>query len=107
MLASDVAAVPIAGGTDLLVHWPVRGEARERTYVICPLDPLKAVALDGGRGGARGLTTYWDVIQTSARGGVSAARGCRPPGGGDSDQARGTWREHRQRLACRDGVPVP
>ncbi len=30
-LANDGTAVPIAGGTDLLVHWPVRVEAHERT----------------------------------------------------------------------------
>src|SRR3989475_7223896 len=42
LLASDGAAVPIAGGTDLLVHWPVRVEAHERTYVdLSRLDSLR------------------------------------------------------------------
>ena len=44
-LASDDAAIPIAGGTDLLVHWPVHVEAHERTYVdLSRLDPLKRLS---------------------------------------------------------------
>ncbi|MGH7548717.1 MAG: FAD binding domain-containing protein, partial [Gemmatimonadales bacterium] len=45
LLASDGGAVPIAGGTDLLVHWPVHLEAHERTYVdlsrLADLKPLR------------------------------------------------------------------
>ena len=32
MLASDGAAIPMAGGTDLLVHWPVHVEAHEHLF---------------------------------------------------------------------------
>src|SRR5437773_2368075 len=42
MLASDGAAIPVAGGTDLLVHWPVHIAAHERSYVdLSRLDSLK------------------------------------------------------------------
>ena len=54
MLASDGAAVPIAGGTDLLVHWPVRVEAHERTYVdLSRLDSLRPLRWTGPRRCAR------------------------------------------------------
>ncbi len=64
MLASDGAAVPIAGGTDLLVHWPVRVEAHERAYVdLSRLDSLKPLRWAADEVMLGGLTTYWDVIR--------------------------------------------
>src|SRR5437763_1684883 len=64
LLASDGAAIPIAGGTDLLVHWPIRGEAHDRTYVdLSRLDPLKALGWTADELMLGGLTTYWDVIR--------------------------------------------
>ncbi len=66
MLASDGAAVPIAGGTDLLVHWPVRVEAPERTYVdLSRPDSLSPLRLTAGELLLGGLTTYWDVIRNA------------------------------------------
>jgi len=62
-LASDATAVPMAGGTDLLVHWPVRVEAHERTYVdLSRLDSLKPLRWTEDELILGGLTTYWDVI---------------------------------------------
>src|SRR2546429_4023451 len=62
LLASDGAAVPIAGGTDLLVHWPVRVEAHERTYVdLSRLDSLRPLRWTADELLLGGLTTYWDV----------------------------------------------
>src|SRR5947207_15486181 len=64
LLASDGAAVPIAGGTDLLVHWPVRVEAHERTYVdLSRLDSLRPLRWTADELLLGGLTTYWDVIR--------------------------------------------
>ena len=58
-LASDGAAIPIAGGTDLLVHWPVHVEAHERTYVdLSRLDPLKPLGWTADELMLGGLTTY-------------------------------------------------
>src|SRR5881398_2884426 len=62
MLASDGAAIPIAGGTDLLVHWPVRVDAHDRTYVdLSRLDALKPLSWTTDELVLGGLTTYWDV----------------------------------------------
>jgi len=93
LLASDGAAIPIAGGTDLLVHWPIRGEAHDRTYVdLSRLDPLKALGWTADELMLGGLTTYWDVIRDGrAREEfpllVHAARQV----GAIQIQARGTW----------------
>src|SRR6059058_1000864 len=64
MLASDGAAIPIAGATDLLVHWPVRVDAHDRTYVdLSRLDALKQLSWTTDELVLGGLTTYWDVIR--------------------------------------------
>src|SRR5881409_4400052 len=109
MLASDGAAVPIAGGTDLLVHWPVRVEAHERTYVdLSRLDSLKPLRWAADEVMLGGLTTYWDVIRDDrARQEfpllVDAARQV----GANQIQARGTWAGNIVNASpAADGVPV-
>src|SRR6184192_3451801 len=58
------AAVPMAGGTDLLVHWPVRIEAHDRTYVdLSRLEDLKPLTWKANELVLGALTTYWDVIR--------------------------------------------
>src|SRR5438046_2269864 len=87
------AAVPIAGGTDLLVHWPVRVEAHERTYVdLSRLDSLRPLRWTADELLLGGLTTYWDVIRDDRASQefpllVDAARQV----GAIQIQARGTW----------------
>src|SRR5213594_279318 len=109
MLASDGAAVPIAGGTDLLVHWPVRVEAHERTYVdLSRLESLKPLSWAADEVMLGGLTTYWDVIRDDrARQEfpllVDAARQV----GAIQIQARGTWAGNIVNASpAADGVPV-
>ncbi len=109
MLASDGAAVPIAGGTDLLVHWPVHLEAHERSYVdLSRLDSLKPLRWTADELLLGGLTTYWDVIQDErAREEfpllVHAARQV----GAIQIQARGTWAGNIVNASpAADGVPV-
>ncbi len=69
LLAGDGAAIPVAGGTDLLVHWPVRVEAHDRTYVdLSRLEDLKPPRWSDRELVLGGLTTYWDVIQDEWRG---------------------------------------
>ncbi|HYR98312.1 MAG TPA: FAD binding domain-containing protein, partial [Gemmatimonadales bacterium] len=109
MLASDGAAVPIAGGTDLLVHWPVRVEAHERTYVdLSRLDSLRPLRWTADELLLGGLTTYWDVIRDAlARAEfpllVNAARQV----GAIQIQARGTWAGNIVNASpAADGVPV-
>jgi CO/xanthine dehydrogenase FAD-binding subunit len=33
LLASHDGAIPVAGGTDLFVHWPIRAEDHGRTFI--------------------------------------------------------------------------
>src|SRR3989441_11016818 len=93
MLASDGAAVPIAGGTDLLVHWPVRVEVHERTYVdLSRLDSLKPLHWTEDELMLGGLTTYWDVIlDARARAELPLLVDAARQVGAIQIQARGTW----------------
>src|SRR5438046_5956277 len=109
LLASDGAAVPIAGGTDLLVHWPVRVEAHERTYVdLSRLDSLRPLRWTADELLLGGLTTYWDVIRDDRASQefpllVAAARQV----GAVQIQARGTWAGNIVNASpAADGVPV-
>lgn len=108
-LAHDAAAVPMAGGTDLLVHWPVRIDAHDRTYVdLSRLDDLKPLTWKADELVLGGLTTYWDVIRDARVGRefpllVEAARQV----GAIQIQARGTWAGNIVNASpAADGVPV-
>ena len=109
LLAGDGAAIPVAGGTDLLVHWPVRVEAHDRTYVdLSRLEDLKPLRWSDRELVLGGLTTYWDVIQDERIGRefpllVRAARQV----GAIQIQARGTWAGNIVNASpAADGVPV-
>src|SRR2546422_11727921 len=109
MLASDGAAIPIAGGTDLLVNWPVRVDAHDRTYLdLSRLDTLKPLSWTADELTLGALTTYWDVIRDEHAGEafpllVAAARQV----GAIQIQARGTWAGNIVHASpAADGVPV-
>ena len=109
LLAGDGAAIPVAGGTDLLVHWPVRVEAHDRTYVdLSRLEDLKPPRWSDRELVLGGLTTYWDVIRDERIGRefpllVRAARQV----GAIQIQARGTWAGNIVNASpAADGVPV-
>jgi CO/xanthine dehydrogenase FAD-binding subunit len=109
LLSRDGAAIPIAGGTDLLVHWPERVEARDRTYVdLSRLDALKGLSWTADELALGGLTTYWDVIRDARVRDefpllVDAARQV----GAIQIQARGTWAGNIVNASpAADGVPV-
>ncbi|MFG0251498.1 MAG: FAD binding domain-containing protein [Phycisphaerales bacterium JB038] len=93
LLAGQPDAVPIAGGTDLLVHWPVRFAALEQTYLdLSALAPLRGVRWTDETLVLGALTTYWDLITDPAVAAsfpllVQAARSI----GSIQIQARGTW----------------
>ena len=105
----SAAPVPVAGGTDLLVNWPLRLAERERTYLdlskLAELKPLRwtADALVLG-----GLTTYWDVLSDRRVWEefpllVAAARQV----GAVQIQSRGTWAGNIVNASpAADGVPV-
>jgi len=109
LLASEGTVIPIAGGTDLLVHWPVRVEAHDRTYVdLSRLEALKPLRWAADALMLGGLTTYWNVIRDErAREEfpllVDAARQV----GAIQIQARGTWAGNIVNASpAADGVPV-
>ena len=108
-LASDATAVPMAGGTDLLVHWPVRLEAHERTYVdLSRLDSLKPLRWTEDELILGGLTTYWDVIlDPRARAELPLLVDAARQVGAIQIQARGTWAGNIVNASpAADGVPV-
>src|SRR5438445_7454098 len=108
-LASDATAVPMAGGTDLLVHWPVRVEEHERTYVdLSRLDSLKPLRWTEDALVLGGLTTYWDVIQDArAREELPLLVDAARQVGAIQIQARGTWAGNIVNASpAADGVPV-
>lgn len=109
LAAANGAAVPIAGGTDLLVHWPVRVEAHDRSYVdLSRLDALKRVHWSGEELVLGGLTTYWDTILDRRVWDefpllIAAARQV----GAIQIQARGTWAGNIVNASpAADGVPA-
>ena len=109
LLAEHPDAVPMAGGTDLLVHWPAHVERHDRSYLdlsgIADLRPHRwtrdALVLGG-------LTTYWDVIADPHAASefpvlVAAAREI----GAVQIQTRGTWAGNIVNGSpAADGVPA-
>lgn len=109
-LAPDVGgAIPMAGGTDLLVHWPVNLDAHGGTYVdLWQLDALKSMRWSDTELVLGGLTTYWNVIAdprawTEFPLLIAAARQV----GAVQIQTRGTWSGNIVNASpAADGVPA-
>ncbi len=109
LLSQNGGAVPIAGGTDLMVHWHVRPEAHQHTFVdLSRLEALKPLSWTADMLVLGGLTTYWDVIRDERTREefpllVDAARQV----GAIQIQARGTWAGNIVNASpAADGVPV-
>jgi len=109
MLADEPDAVPLAGGTDLLVHWPAHHEARDSTYVdLGRVSELHQHRWTDDGLILGGMTTYWDLIRdprttTDLPMLVDAARQV----GAVQIQARGTWAGNiANGSPAADGVPV-
>ncbi len=109
MLAVEEDLIPMAGGTDLLVHWPEHLEARERGYLdLSGVESLRGMEWSDAFLTLGALTTYWEVV-TDARVGrefrlmVEAARQV----GAIQIQSRGTWAGNiANGSPAADGVPV-
>lgn len=108
-LLAAADAVPVAGGTDLLVQWPTRFPEHDRTYLdLSPLRDLASVRWEDGELVLGGLATYWDVIRDARAARelpllVQAARQI----GAIQIQARGTWAGNIVNASpAADGVPV-
>lgn len=102
-------AVPIAGATDLLVHWPLRQAEHDKTYLdLSALAELRSMmwTTDALRLGA--LTTFWDVLNDPQVTRdlpllIDAARQV----GAVQIQSRGTWAGNiANGSPAADGVPV-
>lgn len=110
MLATaDGHGVPVAGGTDLLVHWPARAADDATVYVdLSGVAELKPHRWSADALILNGLTTYWDIIRDErARAEfpllVAAARQV----GAVQIQARGTWAGNIVNASpAADGVPA-
>ncbi|MFW6083800.1 MAG: FAD binding domain-containing protein [Gemmatimonadota bacterium] len=109
MLADEPEMIPLAGGTDLLVHWPDRHEFRDRTY----LDLGRVAEFREHRWTEDALvigatTTYWDLIRDPRTIEelpllVEAGRLV----GAVQIQSRGTWAGNIVNASpAADGVPV-
>ena len=106
---ADDPLVPLAGGTDLLVHWPVRPEARDRDYLdLTPLGELRGVRWSEAALELGALASYWDVIVDPRAVQefpvlVASARQV----GAIQIQSRGTWAGNIVNGSpAADGVPV-
>lgn len=109
LLAAHPESIPLAGGTDLLVHWPRQHEAHGRTYL--DLSGVAELASHRWTDEALvlgGMATYWDVIRDERAAAkfpmlIDAARQV----GSIQIQARGTWAGNIVNASpAADGVPV-
>lgn len=93
LMAAHPDATPIAGGTDLCVHWPQQLDSGERTWLdLSGVGELRSHRWTADSLVLGALTTYWDVIADPRTAIelpllVDAARKV----GAVQIQARGTW----------------
>ena len=109
MLAAEPEAVPMAGGTDLLVHWPERLDEHDKTYLdLSKLDELKPLLWKDDELVLGGLTTYWAVIRDErATAEFPLLSVAARQVGAIQIQARGTWAGNIVNASpAADGVPV-
>ncbi len=109
MLADEPDAVPVAGGTDLLVNWPERLEEHEKTFIdLWKLEELRPAHWTEAEYVLGARTTYWDVVGDRRAWAefpllIEAARQV----GAVQIQARGTWAGNIVNASpAADGVPV-
>jgi len=102
-------AIPIAGATDLFVHWPGQLEAHGRTYVdLTGIESLRAHEWTDEELIIGGLTTYWDLIQDErVRRQFPSLENAARQVGAVQIQTRGTWAGNVANASpAADGVPV-
>jgi xanthine dehydrogenase small subunit len=103
------ALVPMAGATDLLVHWPVRQPDHDKAYLdLSKLTALRPITWTEGTLILGALTTYWDTLRDARIACefpllLEAARQV----GAVQIQTRGTWAGNiANGSPAADGVPV-
>ena len=109
ILAGEREVVPMAGATDLLVHWPTRPAEHDKRYLdLSGLAELRGVRWTDHELQLGALATYWDVIadQQAARDLPLLVQAARLVGA-IQIQARGTWAGNIVNASpAADGVPV-
>ena len=109
MKADAPHAVPLAGGTDLLVYWPTNLDAHAETYIdLSPLGDVRHITCTDDTVTVGAGTTYWDVLNDATCAEelpilLDAAREV----GAVQIQTRGTWAGNiANGSPAADGVPV-
>jgi len=109
MLSAEPAAIPLAGGTDIMVNWPQRLSAHAASYIdLSGVTELRSIRWTDDALVLGAMTTYWDVIGDSQIAAafpllVDAARQV----GAVQIQSRGTWAGNVMNASpAADGVPV-
>lgn len=109
MIANEADAVPVAGGTDLLVRWPERLEEHGKSFIdLWKLERLRPVQWTDAELIIGARTTYWDIVGDRRVWAefpllIEAARQV----GAIQIQARGTWAGNIANASpAADGVPV-
>jgi len=100
--------VPIAGGTDLLVHWPDAHALHERQWLdLSALGELAGVRFEEDAVVLGALVTYWDVIQDERLQVVPMLAAAAATVGSVQIQTRGTWAGNIANASpAADGVPA-
>jgi CO/xanthine dehydrogenase FAD-binding subunit len=109
MLATPGGVIPIAGGTDLFVHWPEQLGNRDRTFLdLSGIAELKAHHWTEDELVLGALTTYWDIIQDpQARYDLPLLVDAARQVGAVQIQTRGTWAGNIMNASpAADGVAV-
>jgi CO/xanthine dehydrogenase FAD-binding subunit len=109
LLKKSPGAVPIAGATDVLVHWPLRQPDHDKTYLdLSGIPSLRGLEWRPTVLRLGAMTTYWDVINDARIAAefpllIDAARQV----GAVQIQSRGTWAGNiANGSPAADGVPV-
>jgi len=100
--------VPIAGGTDLLVHWPNAHALHERAWLdLSALGELSGIRFEQDAVVLGALVTYWDVIQDKRFRALPLLQTAAATVGSVQIQTRGTWAGNIANASpAADGVPV-
>ncbi len=103
---SDV--VPVAGGTDLLVHWPDAHALQERDWLdLSALTELSHIHFEPDTVVLGALATYWDVIQDQRFRALPLLPAAAATVGSLQIQTRGTWAGNIANASpAADGVPA-
>ncbi|MGH7243453.1 MAG: FAD binding domain-containing protein [Phycisphaerales bacterium] len=109
LCAKQPDLIPLAGGTDLLVHWPLRQAEHDKTYLdLSKLRELRRITWSSDSLTLGALTTYWDVLQDPrAKSDFPLLLDSARQVGAIQIQSRGTWAGNiANGSPAADGVPV-